>query len=74
LGKNGDRECEQRKNHNRNRSLRQNRNEIRHRQRLPKQNAAIAAFAVEGFDGIEKPNHDYGAHDQIFSELVWLPK
>ena len=53
--------------------LRQHRGEIGDRQRLPEQNAAIAAFPVQGIDRVEHPDDKSGAHDQVFGELVGLP-
>ncbi len=54
---NGDREGEQRQNDERNARLREHGGEIGNRQRLPEQDAAIAALAVQRVETI-KHTHD----------------
>ena len=49
----GDREDEQRQNHERNARLREHGREIGNRQRLPEQDAAIATFAVQRVERVE---------------------
>ena len=50
--------AEQRQNHERNARLRQHGREIGNRQRLPEQDAAVAAFAVQRVETIEHPDDE----------------
>ena len=58
LHDNGDREAEQRQNHERNARLREHGREIGNRQRLPEQDAAIAALAVQRVERVENPDDE----------------
>jgi hypothetical protein len=65
-------ETNQRQNENGNGELCDYGSEIRYRQRLPKENAAITTLAVESIETVEDA-YDYGdTHDQDWGELVLI--
>src|SRR5271166_5693638 len=60
LSDEGDCESEERKNHERNTRLREHGGEIRNRQRLPEQDAAVAALAVERVEAVKDRDNSGG--------------
>ncbi len=65
-----DREGEGRQNHQRNEHLREDGGKIRNRQRFPKQNAAIATFAVQRIETVEDAHDEHGEHDHHGRDVV----
>ena len=65
-------EGDQRQNHERDARLGEHGREIGDRQRLPEQDAAIAAFAVQRVETVEDADDEGGQHEQTRGEVVGL--
>ena len=63
-------ETDGRNHHQRNAEFRQHGGEIGNRQGLPKQNAAVAAFAVQRVQAVKPAHQETGKHDQRGGERV----
>ena len=61
---------EQWQNDERNARFREHGGDIGHRQRLPEQNAAVAAFAVQRVETIKHTHDDTGEHHQTCRHVV----
>src|SRR6267154_4768788 len=61
---NGDGETQERQNNEGNGELREHGGEVGNRQRLPEENAAIAALSVQGVERVENPDDKSRPHDQ----------
>src|SRR4051794_30025418 len=70
LRSNRDNEAEKGQNENRDSELRQYSGCIRHWQRLPEKNAAIAALPVKGIQGIDESYQKSYPHNQSGGQLV----
>ena len=64
LSGNSDGETEQRQNDQGNREFREHGGEIGNGQRLPEEDAAIAALSVQGVERVENPDDKSRPHDQ----------
>ena len=70
LGSDGDCEGEQRDNHDWDGRLGEHRGEVRNRQRLPEQDAAVAPFPVQRVETIKQRDQKAAPHDQQCCEAV----
>ena len=68
----GDGEGQQWQNDERNTSLREHNREIGNRHRLPEQDAAIAAFAIESVWRVENADEEGRAQDQSRGEVIGM--